>query len=227
MVALGFFVTGTDTGVGKTLAACALLHAFAVRGLRVVGMKPVAAGREDGRYTDVDALRDASNVRADLQRVNPYAFEPPIAPHIAAEMSGLSIDIDHLVRAHRALALSADVVIVEGAGGFMIPLNHRETSADLAQQLGLPVLLVVGMRLGCLNHALLTRRAIQAQGLACAGWICNVIDPQMLCFDENRDSLIDRLDAPLIGTFPHTVNPVLTDYASYLNLDVLQGARRE
>ena len=198
----GLFVTGTDTGVGKTLLACALLHALAASGRSVIGMKPVAAGREDGRFHDVTALMAASSVRAPERLVNPYAFEPAIAPHIAAVQAGVGIDMQAITSAYAQLSAMADMVVVEGAGGYMIPLNACETSADLAVALGLPVVLVVGMRLGCLNHALLTRRAIAASGLACAGWVANCIDPEMGVLAENIAALGQRLGSPLLGTVP-------------------------
>jgi len=166
----------------------------------VVGMKPVAAGIEDGRYADVDALIAASTVKAQARLVNPYAFEQPIAPHIAALQSGIAISLENIAQAYTQLAACAEVVVVEGAGGFMIPLNERETSADLARRLALPVVLVVGMRLGCLNHALLTRGAIAVQGLSCAGWVANGVLAGMPFADENILALSQRLDAPLIGT---------------------------
>jgi dethiobiotin synthetase len=202
-MAAGFFITGTDTGVGKTLVACALLHAFRDRGKSAVGMKPVGAGRENGRCQDAEALAHASNLRAPEELANPYAFEFPIAPHIAAELDGVEISIDNIATAYAKLARLADVVIVEGAGGFMIPLNPRQTSADLARLLALPVILVVGMRLGCLNHALLTRRAIEAIGVPCAGWVANCIVPQMPYLDRNIRTLKQRLDCPYLGTIPH------------------------
>jgi dethiobiotin synthetase len=201
-VSRGYFVTGTDTGVGKTLVACALLHAFAAAGKTVAGMKPVAAGMEDGRYADVDALVGASNVKAPGSLVNPYAFEPPIAPHIAASEIDAHIDIDGIALAHQLLSRRAEVLIVEGAGGFMIPLNDSATSADLAQRLALPVILVVGMRLGCLNHALLTRDAILAKGLRLAGWVANAMLPPMARLEENIFSLAQRIEAPLLGVVP-------------------------
>lgn len=223
----GLFVTGTDTGVGKTLVACALLHAFAARGHSVIGMKPVAAGREYGRYADVDALIAASNVHAQMKLVNPYAFEPPIAPHIAADQMGVTMSLDVMHDAYRALSRQADVVIVEGAGGFMIPLNASETSADLACMLGLPVVLVVGMRLGCINHAMLTRRAIEDQGLACAGWVANTLDGNMLNLKENIIFLSECLEAPLIATIPRLEAPNSFECASYLSLDAMKGASGE
>ena len=207
----GFFITGTDTGVGKTLLTCALLHAYADQGKRVVGMKPVAAGgvRHPGGLIndDVTQLRAASNVDAALTQINPYCFEAPIAPHLAAEQSGIVIDLATIFSAFEQLAASADLVVVEGVGGFCVPLNNSEDSADLAQRLGLPVILVVGMRLGCLNHALLTADAIRANGLACAGWIANRLDPAMALADRNVAALAERLPMPLLGDVEFTSVP--------------------
>jgi dethiobiotin synthetase len=197
------FVTGTDTGVGKTRVACALLRAYAARGLHVVGMKPVAAGarRRDGVWVneDVEALIAASNVSAPLELVNPYCFEPPVAPHIAANREKIIIKNRYLQECHQRLSALAEVVVVEGAGGFCVPLNEEETSADLARVLALPVVLVVGMRLGCLNHALLTAEAIRTRGLRLAGWVANHIDPAMSCADDNVVALQERLQAPLLA----------------------------
>ena len=207
----GFFVTGTDTGVGKTLICCALLHGFAASGKSVVGMKPVAAGAVHGPAglinDDVALLRAASNVDAPLALVNPYCFEPPIAPHLAAEQTGVVIDLGIIAAAFERLAAVADIVIVEGIGGFRVPLNRSEDSADLAQRLGLPVILVVGLRLGCLNHALLTAHSIRAQGLTLAGWIANHIDPAMAAAERNVAALAERLAAPLLGHIEFTADP--------------------
>ena len=207
----GFFVTGTDTGVGKTLVCCALLYGFAALGKSVIGMKPVAAGAirsADGLVNDdVALLRAASNVEAPPQLVNPYCFEPPIAPHLAAEQAGAAIDFATIANAYRQLAAVADIVIVEGIGGFCVLLNHNEDSADLAQRLGLPVILVIGLRLGCLNHALLTAQAIRAKGLQLVGWIANCIDPALAAADENVAALTDRLAAPLLGKVKFAVAP--------------------
>ena len=217
----GLFVTGTDTGVGKTLLACALLHAFARGGKSVVGMKPVAAGREDGRWADVDALAGASTVRASAKLVNPYAFEPAIAPHLAAELAGSRIEIEAIARACDALRRQAELVVVEGVGGFMVPLNARETGADLARRLALPVVLVVGMRLGCLNHALLTRSQIGACGLRCAGWVANCIIPELPHLDGNIRALEQRLDCPLLGVVPFRHGPEPKWAAPFLVLEPL------
>src|SRR5262245_38371282 len=165
----GYFITGTDTGVGKTLVACALLRAFAARGLRTAGMKPVAAGAEvhgnELRNEDVEQLRAAASVSAPRHLVNPYCLVPPIAPHIAAERAGVTIELDVIAQCHAGLSALADVVIVEGVGGFCVPLGPAIDTARLAARLALPVVLVVGMRLGCLNHPLLTAEAIASRGL--------------------------------------------------------------
>lgn len=220
----GFFVTGTDTGVGKTLVACALLHAFASSGKAVVGMKPVAAGSEGGRWADVDALVGASSLRAATKLVNPYAFDPAIAPHIAAELARARIDIEVIARAYAELSRRAEVVVVEGVGGFLVPLNARETGADLARRLALPVVLVVGMRLGCLNHALLTRRQIAACGLRCAGWVANCIVPEMPQLDANIRALEQRLDSPSLGVVPFHAEPRPADVVALLALEPLMEA---
>lgn len=205
-MAEGYFITGTGTGVGKTLVSCMLLHAFAARGKAVVGMKPVAAGCENGKWTDVELLVAASSVLAPRQQVNPYALIPPIAPHIAARQAGININIAIICEAYLALRQIADVVIVEGAGGFLVPLNERHNGADLARALGLPVILVVGMQLGCLNHALLTAQAVRTAGLSLAGWVANRIDPHMIAFDENVFALEQRLDCRLLGVLPFEQN---------------------
>lgn len=220
----GFFVTGTDTGVGKTLVSCALLHRFAARGKSVIGMKPVAAGAvRDARgliNDDVALLRAASNVEAPLALVNPYCFEPPIAPHLAAEQAGAVIELELIIEAYRKLCSAADIVIVEGAGGFCVPLNRGEDSADLAQRLGLPVILVVGLRLGCLNHALLTACAIRAHGLTLAGWIANRIDPTMAAAGSNVAALAERLSAPLLGDIEFMADPQPRRIAGLIALPV-------
>jgi dethiobiotin synthetase len=202
----GIFVTGTDTGVGKTLASAALLHAIRALGLGAVGMKPVAAGADqvDGAWVneDVLALATASSVAAPPGWLNPYLFRDPVAPHVAAERKGVHIEIPRIVEAYRELAGLADWVVVEGVGGFRVPLDDHRDSADLAVALGLPVVLVVGLRLGCINHALLTAEAIAARGLALAGWIANRIDPGMAAYEENLAALTARLPAPCLAELP-------------------------
>ena len=200
MTARGVFVTGTDTGVGKTRVAVALVHALRARGLRVAAMKPVSAGSAAGELNeDVVALLQAANVAAELRDVNPYAFAPAIAPHLAAQQAGVRIELDSIAAAYSRLAAKADVVVVEGAGGWRVPLNECEDMADLAQRLGLPVVLVVGLRLGCLNHALLTAESIANRRLPWAGWVGNHIDPAMVMAAENVAALHARLPGPCLG----------------------------
>lgn len=203
----GLLVTGTDTAVGKTHIASGLLRAFVGRGERAVGMKPVAAGaeRSPGGWIneDVVALRAAGNVQAPLEAVNPYCFEPPIAPHIAAAEVDVTVDLDRLVAAYGELAALADRVVVEGAGGFLVPLAGRSDFGTLAARLRLPVVLVVGMRLGCINHGLLTAEAILARGLTLAGWVANHVGPGMDRADENVATLKERIAAPLLARVPY------------------------
>lgn len=217
----GYFVTGTDTGVGKTLVSCALLHAFALAGKTAIGMKPIAAGCEAGKWLDVEQLIAASTVSAAREWINPYALVPPIAPHIAAKQAGVTIDLAVIQQAFYALQKTADRVIVEGAGGFLVPLGDRYDTRDLACALGLPVVLVVGLRLGCLNHALLTAQAIQASGLPLAGWVANQIDPAMASLAENIDTLQQRLAAPLLGVLPFREQPDAKAFATQLDTRLL------
>ena len=217
----GLFVTGTDTGVGKTYISCLLLHALAARNMAVVGMKPIAAGCENGQWRDVELLRFASNVDVPLDDLNPYALQTPIAPHIAARQEDVAIEIAHIVQCYDRLASTAEVVVVEGVGGFLVPINAYETAADLAKALDLPVILVVGMRLGCINHALLTAQAIKHAGLCLVGWVANCVDPGMLALEENIAALQHRIDAPLLGQIPFTEISDLTQQAQRIEVDKL------
>jgi dethiobiotin synthetase len=205
------FVTGTDTGVGKTYASAVLLHILARRHARVVGMKPVAAGLvlHEGRWVSEDAmaLRAASSVAVPDELDNPVQLPDPLSPHLAAERAGRRVTVAELQAAHAALCAHADVVLVEGAGGWRVPLNESEYLSDLARALQAPVVLVVGLRLGCLNHALLTAEAIRADGLPLVGWVANRIDPEMACADENIATLQARLGAPLLGVLPWQAVP--------------------
>lgn len=200
-----WFVTGTDTGVGKTLVSAALLTALARTGRRVVGMKPVASGCDATQHglhsADAEALRVAGNVVADYADVNPYALAAPTAPHLAAEAAGVQIDIAS-IRAHFArLATHADDVVVEGIGGWLVPISQTQTMADVVYDLELPVILVVGMRLGCLNHALLTERAIAASGCQMVAWVAN--SPESSMPDGYVEALTDHLKAPCLGVIPY------------------------
>ena len=214
------FVTGTDTGIGKTLVSCALLHAFRAHGLRAVGMKPVASGCErtaDGwRNEDALALLAASEPAPAYADVNPYALPLPLAPEIAAREAGVQIDLDVIGAAFARLREPADAVVVEGVGGWAAPLSGRLDQADLVRALRLPVVMVVGMRLGCQNHARLTARAIAADGCELAGWIANDIDPGMERRDENFELLKARIPAPCWGRLPHA--PRMDELARYLSV---------
>lgn len=209
--ARGVFIAGTDTGVGKTVVACALLRAFSALGLRAVGMKPVAAGAtcRGGiwHHDDVERLRAAASVDVPREWINPYCFAPPIAPHIAADEAGRRIRLDVIERSYRRLQQCADMVVVEGVGGLAVPLSRTRDAADIPVRLRLPVVLVVGMRLGCLNHALLTAAAMQARGLRLAGWIACAIGPDMARAEQNLQALRQRLSAPLLGRIRHMPNP--------------------
>jgi len=206
-----FFVTGTDTGVGKTLAATALLRAWRRAGRRVAGMKPVAAGAANtaGGLRNDDALALAAEASAGwpYELVNPYAFEPAIAPHLAAAEAGVTIHLDPLRESFLALQAASDVVVVEGAGGFLVPLGPGLSFADLPAALGLEVILVIGLRLGCLNHALLSAEAIGRRGLPLAGWIGNLAEPAFDRLEANLETLRQALDAPCIGIIGHLERP--------------------
>ena len=206
-----WFVVGTDTGIGKTHASCALLHALARRHARVVGMKPVAAGGVDTpegfASEDSIAHRAASTIKVPPELDCPVLLPEPLSPHLAAAHAGVTIELARIVAAYAQLRMQADAIVVEGAGGFLVPLSETETGADLAVALGLPIVLVVGMRLGCLNHALLTAGAIRARGLQLAGWIANRIDPDFLCPDENLAYLQAHLGAPLWADLPWAAEP--------------------
>ena len=202
----GFFVTGTDTGVGKTLVTVALTRALVQRGLRTAVMKPVAAGvvqtPNGARNDDALELLAASNVKSAYEDVNPWLLTTPASPHLAARHDGVSIGVEKILVAFRRLAAASDVVMVEGAGGWLAPISSVATMADIAEKLALPVIFVVGMRLGCLNHALLTREAIRSYGLPFAGWIANKMHSEMALADPNIDTLASRFGAAPLGIVP-------------------------
>jgi dethiobiotin synthetase len=202
------FITGTDTGVGKTRISCALLLAARRRPLKAYGMKPVASGCvfKEGEWhsEDADLLRAYSTTPTpDLALINPYALEEPIAPQIAARHAGLAIELERLQAAHQALSYSANLLVVEGVGGWAVPFSDSAMQAHLVRALNIPVILVVGIRLGCINHALLTAQAIAADGCRLLGWIANRIDPKTLSADEGVASIAEELDAPLLADVPH------------------------
>jgi dethiobiotin synthetase len=202
----GFFVAGTDTGVGKTLVCVALTRALVARGLRVAVMKPVAAGAVDTadgpRNDDALELLAAANVPATYDEVNPCLLARPASPHLAARHEGISIRAEPILRVQRKLASLADCMVVEGAGGWLAPISAVETMGDLAERMALPVVLVVGLRLGCLNHALLTREAIRSQGLPFAGWVANKMATEMPLADANIDTLASRFGMGPLGVVP-------------------------
>lgn len=221
----GLFVTGTDTDCGKTEVALGLMAAWQGQGLRTLGMKPVATGCTRGRdgLQNADALRlqAQGSSQAPYGLVNPYAFEPPIAPHIAAGQAGVEIALGPIAGAYGTLAAESDRVVVEGVGGWRVPLSATLSVSDLPRALHLPVLLVVGLRLGCLNHALLTAESIRAQGAHLGGWVANGIDPSMLESDANLATLAALLGSPCIGVVPWRSPPEPTELAAYLNPGLL------
>jgi len=238
---LSLFVTGTDTEIGKTFVSAALLRGFTRAGLRAAGMKPVAAGAflRDGVWhnDDADQLDAAASAPLPPAIRTPYLLKEPAAPHIAAEREGVTLDVAHIVACHAKARACADIVVVEGVGGFRVPLTDARDTADLAVALGVPVVLVVGMRLGCINHALLTADAIAARGLPLAGWVANRIDPAMTFADDNVAALRERLaaghGAPLVGVVPHLRGAAASADAAAAPLDIdlllsrLRGASRE
>jgi dethiobiotin synthetase len=227
--ALSVFVTGTDTEIGKTLVSAALLHGFAREGLRATAMKPIAAGafEVDGVWhnEDADQLDAAANVLLPPEIRTPYLLREPAAPHIVAAHEQVSLDIAHIRACHETALGFADIVVVEGVGGFRVPLTDAHDTADLAVALNLPVVLVVGVRLGCISHALLTAEAIAARGLCIAGWVANRVDPQMRLADENIAAIRERLErqyhAPLLGSVPYLSPASPGAAASYLDTAAL------
>jgi dethiobiotin synthetase len=204
-----YFITGTDTDVGKTYVACKLINDYVAQGYKVVGMKPVAAGGElvDGKWLNEDVLKleAASNVKVPRSLTNPYSFKEATAPHIAAEIAGVEIKIEVIQQAFERLADMADIVIVEGAGGFLVPTNKTESMADLATALNIPIILVVGMKLGCINHSLLTVEAIKARNLNLHGWVANQIMPDMPFCDENIATIMQKLRMDCMQNYPYSL----------------------
>ncbi len=222
----GYFITGTDTGVGKTIVAQALVAGFVQRGLRVACMKPVATGCTPTPHglinDDATQLLALSNVSTPYERCNPYAFELPVAPHIAAQHAGRKIDLDHIAACYSELAAHSDVVIVEGIGGWLVPLGVNITVADIAKNLQLSVILVVGLRLGCLNHAALTNRAIVESKVHFAGWIASHSSPDFSFSRENIETLRALIAAPLLGELLWQDNVDPHSSACQINLSILQ-----
>jgi dethiobiotin synthetase len=222
-----YFVTGTDTDIGKTLVSATMLHVLAENGLRAAGMKPVAAGafQRDGVWHngDADALVAAASVSLPRELVTPYLLREPASPHIAASLEGIEIDPQHILACYDRVAGLADAVVVEGVGGFRVPLTDNYDTADFAQQLGLPVVMVVGLRLGCINHALLTAEAIAARGLKLVGWVGNVVDLAMQHGIANVETISARLQAPLLGCVPRLPAALPAAAAAHLDFSSLPG----
>lgn len=221
-----YFVTGTDTEIGKTTIAAGLLHAARQRGLSTAAAKPVASGCQGTpqglRNDDALALLAQCSLPLRYEEVNPLAFEPAIAPHLAAREVGVELTVASLASPVRAiLARNADFSLVEGAGGWRVPLAGRESLSDLARELAIPVILVVGVRLGCINHAVLTAEAIERDGLELAGWVANIVDPQTSRLEENLATLGERLPAPCLGRVPYLADASAAAVAQYLALERL------
>lgn len=221
----GYFVTGTDTGIGKTLVSAALLHKLSAAGLRTAGMKPVAAGAEmrEGQWwnEDVAMLTAQASLPLPVELVCPLMLREAAAPHIAAALEHKTIDLQTLMGAYRQIAELADALVVEGVGGFRVPLSDDVDTADLAVAMQLDVILVIGLRLGCLNHALLTAEAIAARGLRLVGWVANQIDPAMPHQAGNLEALSQRLPAPLLGLVPWMALPSVSEAAASLDTSLL------
>ncbi|NNA00210.1 dethiobiotin synthase [Pseudomonas lundensis] len=221
-----YFITGTDTDVGKTTVAAGLLQAARAAGLSTAAGKPVASGCEvtpEGlRNADALALMAQCTLALSYEEVNPVAFEPAIAPHIAAREAGVALTVQALLTPmQRILSQRADFTLIEGAGGWRVPLSGQDSLSDVAQGMDLPVILVVGVRLGCISHALLTAEAIAQDGLQLAGWVANIIDPKTSRLEENLATLAERLPAPCLGRVPKLKSPTPEAVAQYLELDLL------
>ena len=219
------FITGTDTGVGKTEITLALMKGLQDKGHRVNAMKPIATGGEkkgDGLVND-DALRlqSQSSSAIEYKYINPYIYEPAIAPHIAAQSAGETIEVSRVKDNFGKLCSSSDYTLVEGIGGWHVPINKHQSTVDIAKQINLPIIMVVGFRLGCLNHALLTYQAIKLARLRCVGWVANTIDPNLERMQENYTALKERLDCPCIGAIPYISQPKTEDIAMLLKLEQL------
>jgi dethiobiotin synthetase len=224
-----FFITGTDTEVGKTLVAGALILKLKEAGLNTVGFKPVVAGTfQDGNGVihneDLDTLRVASGVNEEQENICPYILDIPAAPHLVAASNGVELKSDVILLVFEQLAKKYDCVVVEGAGGFLVPLNQTETLGDIAHAMNAPVILVVGMKLGCINHALLTYEAMQARKISLAGWIANTLSEDMSFLQENISTLQAKIHAPLLGIIPDLPKNLKKQANSAYSIDALRFA---
>lgn len=221
------FVTGTDTEIGKTLVSAAILHKLVQAGQRACGMKPVAAGAvlRDGRLhnEDADLLAASGNVNLPQHITTPFMLREPAAPHVAAALENKTIDPVTILTAYAEILAASDATVVEGVGGFRVPLTGTFDTADLAVQFNLPVILVVGLRLGCISHALLTAEAIIRRGLVLAGWVANEIDPAMNFADQNIEAMVQRIPAPLLGRIPRLPHPSAAAAAEFIDLKGVPG----
>jgi dethiobiotin synthetase len=228
MKAFSCFVTGTDTEIGKTLISSALLHALGQAGVRAAGMKPLAAGTEwrEGAWhnEDVDQIHAAAPLKLPRELTTTYLLRAPAAPHLAAVLEGVNIEPEKILDGYARVRAQAEAVVVEGVGGFRVPLTGCYDTADLARDLNLPVVLVVGLRLGCISHALLTAEAIAARGLTLAGWVANTVDPAMGHMDGNMEAIAARIGAPLLGHVPRFDQPTAAAAAACINLTLLEQA---
>ncbi|MFA5626500.1 MAG: dethiobiotin synthase [Thiohalomonadaceae bacterium] len=221
----GIFITGTDTNVGKTWASLGLMAALQAQGLSVLGMKPIASGCQasiDGLHNnDALLLQQQGSQSIDYHIINPYAYAPAIAPHLAAEQRGERIKLSHIQHHYQTLAELADVVVVEGAGGWLVPINDQETMADIARQLELEVILVVGLRLGCINHALLSAEAIRNRGIKLTGWLANTMDLRTSKLPQNILAIQQRIKVPLLGVIPYLQELSITTIAQQIDVKLL------
>jgi dethiobiotin synthetase len=219
----GFFITGTDTGCGKTAITLGLMHRLQQAGKRVLGMKPIASGAEMSssglRNEDALNIQAQGSIELPYEQVNPFAYAPPIAPHLAAEAAAEPIEMERIGEIFHQLSEQTDVILVEGVGGWSVPLSESESLGDLARRLDLPVIMVVGLRLGCINHALMTEACIGLSGCRLAGWVGNLVEPDMAAQSGNIDSLRTRLSAPCLGVVPWLNNPSPDLVSAYLDID--------
>lgn len=220
------FITGTDTGIGKTFYSQLLLQSLNAAGLRTAAMKPVASEAElcDGELRNADALvlQQTANTAFPYEYCNPYCFAPAVAPHLAARQAAVQIEFDVIQQAYEQLLKQADFTVVEGVGGWLVPMGQQHTIADLVQVLHLPVILVVGMRLGCINHALLTAENIRQRGIPLIGWVANVIEPDMLYLQENIEAIAQRIPAPLLDVIDFINRPEQIEAQPGVNIKWLE-----
>lgn len=217
-----YFITGTDTGIGKTTITIALLKKYNQAGQQSVGLKPLASGcqltAEGLRNDDALRLQSASSIALPYETINPIAYQQPIAPYLAASMAGENLSVDSLIQACQpGLQTNADITFIEGVGGWFQPLNEKQNMAEFSAALSLPVIMVVGMRLGCINHSLLTQQSIKHYQLNLAGWVANVIDPEMDCIEENIALLTRAIDAPLLAVVPYQSGEVEVSWNAELS----------